>query len=94
MTHSKDTTQVQTALLRDDSGIDTPVKNNLCCAAVGITACSSANAEALIPHEKLHEAALADATLNAQNRPLAQPVLGYTPQPPSHKLMAKTLEAA
>jgi hypothetical protein len=86
--------QIQAALLRNNDGITTPVKNNLCCAAVGITACSSANAEALIPHEKLHEAALADATLNAQNRPLAQPVLGYTPQPPSHKLMAKTLEAA
>jgi hypothetical protein len=30
-----------------------------------------------IPHEKLRGAALADATLNAQKRPLAQPVVGY-----------------
>ncbi|MDE1908335.1 MAG: hypothetical protein KGL60_17710 [Pseudomonas sp.] len=56
MTHSKDTTQVQTALLRDDSGIDTPIKNNLCCAAAGIIAPSSTISEALIPHEKLREA--------------------------------------
>lgn len=79
MTHSQDNTQVQAALLRDDSGIDTPVKNSLCCAAAGIIASSSATAEALIPHEKLRGAALADATLNAQERPLAQPVVGYTP---------------
>jgi hypothetical protein len=79
MTHSQDNTQVQAALLRDDSGIDTPVKNSLCCAAAGIIALSSATAEALIPHEKLRWAALADATLNAQECPLAQPVVGYKP---------------
>ncbi len=78
MTRSQDNTQVQAALLRDDSGIDTPVKNSLCCAAAGIIASSSATAEALTPHEKLRGAALADATLNAQERPLAQPVVGYT----------------
>jgi hypothetical protein len=69
--------QVQAALLRFDSGIDTPVKNSLCCAAAGIIAPFSATAEALIPHEKLRGAALADATLNAQDRPPAQPVVGY-----------------
>ncbi|WP_460065366.1 hypothetical protein [Pseudomonas sp. S2_H08] len=86
-------TQIQAALLRNNDGITTPVKNSLCCEAAGITASSSANAEALIPHEKLRGAALADATLNAQNRPLAQPALGYMRQPPFHELMAKTLEA-
>jgi len=52
--------------------------NNLCCAAAGITASSSSTTEALIPHEKLREAATPDATLTAQNSPLAQPVVGYT----------------
>jgi hypothetical protein len=78
MTHSKDTTQVQTALLRDDSGIDTPVKNNLCCAAAGIIAPSSTTSEALIPREKLREATTPNVTLIAQNRPPAQPVVEYT----------------
>jgi hypothetical protein len=53
--------------------------NSLCCAAAGITALSSSTTEALIPHEKLREAASPDATLTAQNGRLAQPVLGYTP---------------
>ncbi|WP_260476693.1 hypothetical protein [Pseudomonas veronii] len=66
------------ALLRADSGVDTFETNSLCCAAAGIIDPSSATAEALIPHEKLRGAALADATLNAQERPLAQPVVGYT----------------
>lgn len=65
------------ALLRAAGGVDTPETNSLCCVAAGIIAPSSATAEALIPHEKLRGAALADATLNAQARPLAQPVVGY-----------------
>ncbi|VVP72421.1 hypothetical protein PS906_02242 [Pseudomonas fluorescens] len=76
MTHSQDNTQVQAALLRDNSGIDSPVKNTLCCAAAGIIASSSATAEALIPHEKLRGAAPPNATLIAQNRQPAQPVVG------------------
>ena len=66
------------ALLRNTNGIDAPVKNSLCCAAAGIIAPLSATAEALIPHEKLRGAALADATLDAQKRKLAQPAVGYT----------------
>lgn len=97
MTHSQDNTQVQAALLRDDSGIDTPVKNSLCCAAAGIIASSSATAEALIPHEKLRGAALADATLNAQKRPPAQPVVGYkspTAQPNDLDVLRSYIEAS
>jgi len=78
MKHSQDNIQALAALLRNESEIDTPVKNSLCCKAAGITALISANSEGLIPHEKLRGAALADATLNAQVRPLAQPVVGYT----------------
>lgn len=71
------------ALLRSTSGVDTPVINSLCCAAAaaaaaGITAPSSATAEARIPHEKLRGAAVSDATLTASGRPFAQLVLGYT----------------
>lgn len=65
------------ALLRAADSVDTLGTNSLCCAAAGIIAPSSATAEALIPHEKLRGAALADATLNAQERPLAQPAVGY-----------------
>ncbi|WGK88064.1 hypothetical protein [Pseudomonas migulae] len=72
------TTQTSTALLCDASSVDTPETNSLCCAAAGIIAPLSANAEGLIPHEKLREAAIPDATLIAQNRPPAQPVVGYT----------------
>ena len=78
MKHSQNNTQSQTALLRQNSGIDAPIKNSLCCAAAGITASISATAETLIPHEKLREAATPDATLIAQDRPPAQPVVGYT----------------
>ncbi len=78
MTHSQDNTQMQAALLRDDIGNDTPVNNSLCCAAAGIIASSSATAEVLIPHEKLREAATPNATLIAQDRPPAQPAVGYT----------------
>lgn len=69
--------QTSTALLRTSDGVDTLETNSLCCAAAGIIAPLRATAEALIPHEKLRGAALADATLNAQKRPPAQPVVGY-----------------
>ena len=70
-------TQASTALLRNANRVDTTETKSLCCAAAGIIVPLSATAEALIPHEKLRGAALADATLNAQERPLAQPVVGY-----------------
>jgi hypothetical protein len=72
--HTNPTT---TALLRTANSVDTLETNSLCCAAAGIIAPLSAAAEALIPHEKLREAATPDATLIAKNRPPAQPVVGY-----------------
>jgi hypothetical protein len=72
------TTEASIALLRNVSMVDAQETKSLCCAAAGITKPVSATAEALIPHEKLREAAHPNATLNAKNRPLAQPVLGYT----------------
>lgn len=77
MKNHQNNTSTQPALLRAAGGVDTLETNSLCCAAAGIVASSSATAEALIPHEKLRGAALADATLNAQTRPPAQPVVGY-----------------
>lgn len=74
----QDNTSTLPALLCAANGVDTLETNSLCCAAAGIIAPSSTTAEALIPHEKLRGAALADATLNVQERPLAQPVVGYT----------------
>ena len=71
-------TQSTTALLRKETSVDTPETNSLCCAAAGIIAPSSSTTEALIPHEKLREAATPNATLIAQNRPPAQPAVGYT----------------
>jgi len=78
MTMELHTTQTSTALLCSVMRVDAPETNSLCCAAAGITAPLSAAAEALIPHEKLREAATPDATLIAQDRPPAQPVVGYT----------------
>ena len=78
MKHSQGTTQRQAALLCDKSGVDAPVRNSLCCLAAGITALPSITTDLLTPHEKLREAAPPDATLIAQDRPLAQPVVGYT----------------
>lgn len=78
MTMDLHTTQTSPALLCNANSVDTPETNSLCCAAAGIIAPLSATTEALIPHEKLRGAALADATLNAQQRPPAQPVVGYT----------------
>ncbi|WP_347929469.1 hypothetical protein [Pseudomonas helvetica] len=72
------TTETSTALLCNANDVDTQKTKSLCCAAAGITASISATAEALIPHEKLREAATPDATLIAQDRPPAQPVVGYT----------------
>lgn len=70
-------TQTTTALLRKETSVDTLETNSLCCAAAGIIAPSSSTTEALIPHEKLREAATPNATLNAQNRPPAQLAEGY-----------------
>ena len=72
------TTQPSTALLCKSVGVDTPETKSLCCAAAGIIAPASSTTEALIPHEKLREAATPNATLIAQNRPPAQPAVGYT----------------
>lgn len=71
-------TQSTTALLCKETSVDTPETNSLCCAAAGIIAPSSSTTEAHIPHEKLREAATPNATLIAQNRPPAQPAVGYT----------------
>ena len=77
MTHQLTLRPACPALLRNARGIATPVKNSLCCAAAGITNAVRATAGVLIPHVKLREAAHVDATLNAQNRPPAQLVVGY-----------------
>ncbi|KOP51108.1 hypothetical protein OX90_28700 [Pseudomonas coronafaciens pv. porri] len=66
----------QAALLRNSSWSTTQKTNSLCCTAAGITALPSSTTEAPVPHEKLREAASHDATLIAQNRPPAQPVVG------------------
>lgn len=87
MKNHQDNANALPALLRTAGGDDTLETNSLCCAAAGIIASSSAAPEPLIPHEKLRGATLADATLNAQERPLAQPAVGYTP-----RLLAKTID--
>ncbi|MGP6462827.1 hypothetical protein [Pseudomonas parakoreensis] len=71
-------TQSTTALLRKETSVDTLETNSLCCAAAGIITPSSSTTEALIPHQKLREAATPNATLIAQNRPPAQLAVGYT----------------
>ncbi|MBX8469720.1 hypothetical protein K5E37_11780 [Pseudomonas sp. RIT778] len=78
MQKDQQNTQSTTALLREETRVDTLETNSLCCAAESIIAPSSSTTEALIPHEKLREAATSNATRTAQNRPLAQPVVGYT----------------
>ena len=80
MTHSLTNRLLQPALLRNTRGIDTPVKNSLCCAAAGITKALRVTDEVLIPHEKLRGAAHIDAPQSAKNRPPAQLVVGYTHQ--------------
>ncbi len=77
MKNHQDNANALPALLRAAGGVDMLETNSLCCAAAGIIAPSSATTKALIPHEKLRGAALADATLNAQKRSLAQPAVGY-----------------
>ncbi|MGX1184979.1 hypothetical protein AB7M29_002658 [Pseudomonas sp. F-14 TE3623] len=76
MKTDRHTTQTSTALLCNANGVDAQKTKSHCCAAVGITAHISATSELLIPHEKLREAAPPDATLNAQDRPPAQPFVG------------------
>ncbi|SDC63118.1 hypothetical protein SAMN05216185_103442 [Pseudomonas guariconensis] len=66
------------ASLREVSSIDAQKTKSLCCEAAGIIHPLSSPAEALIPHDKLREAAPVDATLIAKNRPHAQPAEGYT----------------
>ncbi|WP_336356867.1 hypothetical protein [Pseudomonas granadensis] len=70
-------TQSTTALLRKETSVDTLETKSLCCGAAGIIAPLSSPIEALIPHEKLREAATPNATLNAQHRPPAQLAEGY-----------------
>ena len=77
MKPSQTNTPTAPALLCIESRSDTPVKNSLCCAAIGVIKALRATAGVLIPHVKLRRAARVDATLNAQNRPLAQLVVGY-----------------
>lgn len=91
MKNQQDNFPSLSALLRAADSVDTLETNSLCCAAAGIIAPSSATADALIPHEKLRGATLADATLNAQERPLAQPVVGYTHSGNNVPLVAITL---
>lgn len=66
------------ASLREAGSIDAKKTKSLCCEAVGIINPISSSAEALIPHDKLREAAPVDATLIANTRPPAQPAEGYT----------------
>ena len=88
MKNHQDNANALPAVLRAADGVNTLETNSLCCAAAGNIAPTSATAEALIPHEKLRGAALADATLNAQERPHAQPAVGYTP---SHQISGRPL---
>ena len=78
MKPSQTNTPTAPALLCIESGSDRHVKNSLCCAATDVIKALRATAGVLIPHVKLRRAARVDATLNAQNRPLAQLVVGYT----------------
>jgi hypothetical protein len=89
MKNHQNNTSAPPVLLRTPASVDTLETNSLCCAAAGIIAPPSTTTEALIPHEKLRGAALADATLNAQARPLAQPVVGYTHAPGTIELPPK-----
>ena len=77
MKMKQNTTQPSTALLRNSNGVAAPETNSLCCTAAGIIAPLSATSEALIPHEKLREAAPPNAMLNAQHRSPAQLAQGY-----------------
>lgn len=69
------------ALLREAACVDTQKTKSLCCAAAGIISTLSAPAEQQVPHDRLRQAAPADTTLIASDRPHAQPVKGYTHYP-------------
>lgn len=66
------------ASLCEIRAVDAQKTKSLCCEAAGIIPPFSSSAEALIPHDKLREAAPVDGTLIAKNRPYAQPAEGYT----------------
>ena len=91
MKNQQENTGAEAALLRITSGVDTSETKSLCCAAAGIIAPSSAPNEALIPLEKLRGAAVDDAMLNAQERPPAQPVMGYKPRSAAKSIEAEIL---
>jgi hypothetical protein len=76
MKTDRHTTQTSTALLRHANGVDAPETKSLCCAAVGIIA-ACATTKVLIPHRKLRQAGIPNATLIARDRPPAEPDVGY-----------------
>ena len=78
MKSQQENTSSVPVLLRCAKGVDTLVKNRLCCEAAGAAALSSASTEDRIPHEKLRDAAANDATLTAQEHLPAKPVVGCT----------------
>lgn len=80
--------EVAPASIREDRIVDAQKTKSLCCEAAGIIPPFSSPAEALIPHDKLRQAAPADATLIAKNRPHAQPAEGYTPPSPVSCIVA------
>jgi hypothetical protein len=82
----RETIEASTVFLCNVGVVDAQETKSLWCGAAGITKPVSATAEALIPHEQLREAVHPDATLIAQNRPPAQPALGYT-----HPLSARSV---
>lgn len=67
------------ALLREAAGVDAQKTKSHCCVAAGIISTLNAPADLQIPHDRLRQAALADATLIASDRPHAQLAKGYTP---------------
>ncbi|BCJ07162.1 hypothetical protein PRtIB026_A31070 [Pseudomonas sp. RtIB026] len=69
------------ALLREAAGVDAQKTKSLCCAAAGIISTLNAPANLQIPHDRLRQAAPADATLIASDRPHAQLAKGYTHLP-------------
>ncbi|MEQ6924917.1 hypothetical protein AAUI01_04760 [Pseudomonas mosselii] len=69
------------ALLREAAGVDAQKTKSLCCAAAGIISTLNAPADLQIPHDRLRQAAPADATLIASDRPHAQLAKGYTHLP-------------
>ena len=77
MKNQQDNSSALPTLLRAAGGVDTLETNSLCGTAADITASSNSTTEALIPQEKLREAATPNTTLTAQNRPPAQPIVGY-----------------